>query len=160
MLKRADSDASRLCVNLQETKFRLELTGDTIESRCHRLAWPAPLGPEIDYDGNIVALNVSGEAAGGNRRRMSREKRLVAMAAFRLASSLPRRNTIDARAMWTNDVAGFFSHGPTAPELTSMRRQRLLAVWRRKGFIEIGQILWRQADVERATVLANVLRLA
>jgi hypothetical protein len=30
-----------------------------------------------------------------------------------------------------------------APELTLVRRQRLLAVWRRKGLVEIGQVLWR-----------------
>src|SRR3954452_758412 len=46
------------------------------------------------------------------------------------------------------------------PELTSVRRQRLLASWRTKGFIEIGEILWREANVERAAVLANMLRLA
>src|SRR5437879_3447809 len=41
-----------------------------------------------------------------------------------------------------------------------MLRQWLFVVRRRKGFIEIGQIVWRQANVERATVLANMLRLA
>src|ERR1700726_3722249 len=58
----------RLCVNFQEAKFRLELAGDTLESRSHRLAGPAPLRPEIDHNRNIVALDVGVEAAGGNRR--------------------------------------------------------------------------------------------
>src|SRR5581483_4732774 len=150
----------RLGVNLQETKLGFELAGDALENRCHHLARPAPLRPEIDHDRNVVALDMSGEAVGGNRCRMSCKQPLVALAAFRLTSILAGRNTVDARAMWTNDVGGFFAHERMAPGSTSMRGQRLLAVGWRKRVVEIGQILRRQTDVERATVLANVLRPA
>src|ERR1700759_3569752 len=62
--------------------------------------------------------------------------------------------------MRADDVASLYTHDPTAPELSSMRRQTLLAVRRRKGLIEIGQILWRQANVQRAAIVANMLRIA
>ena len=103
---------------------------------------------------------MSGEAARGDRRRVSRKQHLAAMSAFRLAR-IPRGwDTVDARAVRADDVASLFTQGPTPPELNSMRRQTLLAVRRGKGFIEIGQILWRQANVERAAIVANMVWIA
>jgi hypothetical protein len=70
----------------------------------------------------------------------------------------PGRKTVNSRALRTNDLAGCSIMGRCFRNST--RGQRLLAVWRGKGFIEIGQILWRQANIECGAVLANMLRPA
>ena len=54
----------RLGVNLQKAKLGFELAGGAFEGRRHRFARPAPCRPKIDHNRNIVALDVSGEAAG------------------------------------------------------------------------------------------------
>lgn len=97
-------------VHLEASDVGLEFGADTLVDRRHRFAWPAPLRPEVDQHRDIVALQVRSEALRRGGDRLSGEKSLVAVAAFRLAPVFPARNTVHAVAVGTNDVPGLFAH--------------------------------------------------
>ena len=97
-------------VDFEKPDLGFELGGDALVDWGHRLARPAPLRPEVDQHRDIVALQVRSEALRRGGDRLSGEKSLVAVAAFRLARVFPAWNTVHAVAVGTNDVPGLFAH--------------------------------------------------
>jgi hypothetical protein len=84
----------------------------------------------------VVTLKGSGAAGGAVASKAGTKAGAIILGP---ATFLPSRKT--AAPLVTRDKrSGELVH-PSSDD-SSMRRQRLLMVWRRKEFIEIGQILW------------------
>src|SRR5271170_3470861 len=67
---------------------------------------------------------------------------------------------IRAYAVGAHDMPGLSAHNSFSHRRDSKHRERLLPVWRRKGAVEIGEIMRGEANFERTAVLAHVRRVA
>jgi hypothetical protein len=94
----------RFGVELRKSQTGLELGRCALEMWRHRPARPAPIRPEIDDDGDVVAGNMLVERGGGQLDRMPVEQGILAGSAHGRFRKPRGDDSIDRVAGGANDV--------------------------------------------------------